>query len=188
MSGSAPFVSAPARRYARALMAAAQAQGALAAVAADLQRIGQLVAARELAATLADPRVDEALKQRRMEELCGPGTHALSRSLLRVLGKRQRNALLLELPAAFGELLDRLQGRARGVVEAARPLDAQRLRRLEQALGARTGKQVSLEARHEPSLLGGVRVTLDGIRYDGSARGRLEQMRRQLAAAELAPR
>lgn len=187
MAGPAP-VSVAARRYARALFTTALERGQLAAVSRDLQLLSQAFVRAEAAPWIADPRVDEARKQELLERVLEGRADPLTRGLLAVLGRRQRSALLLEIPAALQELVDRHEGRARGLVETARPLDDARRARLEQALSAATGKQVSLEARVEPGLLGGVRVTLDGIRYDGSARGRLEQARRQLAAAELAPR
>ena len=58
-------------------------------------------------------------------------------------------------------------------------------KKLEAALSASTGKHVSLEARIDESLLGGVRVTLAGTLYDGTARGRLETLRQRLEDVEL---
>ncbi|TAH38626.1 MAG: ATP synthase F1 subunit delta [Planctomycetota bacterium] len=181
-------VRVTARRYARALFEAARDQGALAQVSADVDRIGQLLSKKELAGWVADPRVDDAQKRALLAQELGAHGHVLTRGLVEVLGRRKRGSALMGLAAAFRELVDRHEGRVRGFVESARPLAEAGKSRLEQALSAATGKQVNLEVRVEPMLLGGVRVTLDGVRYDGSARGRLDQMRRRLAAAELAPR
>ncbi|RMH05381.1 MAG: ATP synthase F1 subunit delta [Planctomycetota bacterium] len=187
MAGDSLPSGAAARRYARALLEAAAAADALAAVADDLETLGRALAEAGAGAWLADPRVPDADKQRVLDRV-GAGAHELTRGLLRVLVRRRRHQVLLDLPRAFRDLLDAHQGRLRGVVESARALPDQERARLEQAFAARTGREVVLESRVDPDLLGGIRVTLGGTRYDGSARGRLERLRARLAQAELGRR
>ncbi|HEX9793779.1 MAG TPA: F0F1 ATP synthase subunit delta, partial [Planctomycetota bacterium] len=102
-----------------------------------------------------------------------------------VVGGRKRHGALPAVPQAFRLLLDEHQGRLRGTAESAHDLSDLERETLERALAARTGKQVALEVRTNPELLGGVRVTLDGIRYDGSLRGRLDSARKRLQTADL---
>ena len=73
----------------------------------------------------------------------------------------------------------------KGVVEArvttAAPLtDAQRAS-LSKKLGEIAGKQVELLIHIDPAVMGGLRVDMEGRRYDNTIRHRLDLMRRRLA-------
>ncbi len=182
---SATYTGPAARRYARALFEAAREGQALEAVAADMALLGEVLRDSNAAAALSDPRVDDARKLQMLQKGLGDALHALTSSLLSVLARRKRLTVLPELPAAFTLLLDEHEGRMRGTLEPAREIDAESWAQLEGALSASTGKRVSLEARIDENLLGGVRVTLAGTRYDGSARGRLEMLRQRLEDVEL---
>lgn len=184
MSGVA-HAGPAARRYAKALFEAALAADALQGVAADMTLVGEVLADEQAAAALADPRVDDERKLQLLQTVFGDGLHALSASLLGVLARRKRLTVLAEVPAAFAALVDAHDGRLRGTLECAREIDAESWAALEKALSQATGKHVSLEAHIDENLLGGVRVTLAGTRYDGSARGRLETLRQRLQDVEL---
>ena len=174
-----------ARRYARALFEAARDGQALEGVTADMNLLAAVLEDGQAAAGLADPRVDDARKLAMLEKAVGEFLHPLTRNLLGVLARRKRLAVLVALPAVFGALLDEHEGRLRGTLECAREIDAPSWAALEKALSAVTGRKVSLEAHIDQELLGGVRVTLAGTRYDGSARGRLETLRQRLQDVEL---
>ncbi|MBC8330324.1 MAG: ATP synthase F1 subunit delta [Planctomycetes bacterium] len=187
MAAQTRYSGPAARRYAKALFLAAAEGDALAPVSADVDALWAPFADPRAGAWLADPRVADADKRRVFEEI-GAGCHALTRGLLQVLVRRRRHAVLAELPAAFRDLVDAHQGRLRGVVESARALGDQERSRIEGAFAAQTGKEVVLEIRENLELLGGIRVTLGGTRYDGSARGRLDKLRTRLAHADLGGR
>ena len=179
------YAGPAARRYASALFAAARDGQALEGVTADMTLLGAVFQEGSATAALGDPRVDDASKLAMLQKGFGDKLNALTASLLGVLAKRKRLSILPEVPAAFTKLLDQHEGRLRGVLESAREIDAESWAALESALSSSTGKHVSLEARIDESLLGGVRVTLAGTRYDGSARGRLETLRQRLEDVEL---
>ncbi len=174
-----------ARRYASALLSAAREADAVDAVASDMQALAEVVCDSSLAAWLSDPRVDDSSKQAAFSKALGDACHALTTGLLGVLANRRRHSLLIELPTAFQAELDVLQGRLRGTVESAFDLDDPTKAELESAFSNSTGKEVLLETHRDESLLGGLRVTLDGVRYDGTARGRLDNLRARLANADL---
>jgi F-type H+-transporting ATPase subunit delta len=90
---------------------------------------------------------------------------------------------LVDLPAIreeYARLADEAAGRTRAEVVSASPLsDAQR-ERLRRALASRTGKQVELSERVDPSLVGGAIATVSGLVFDGSLRTQLDQLRSAL--------
>ena len=72
----------------------------------------------------------------------------------------------------------------RGILEvqtlSAITLTESQKQRLTDKLTAITGKQIELLCRVEPSLLGGILLSYDGKQVDGSVKGRLEVMEKQL--------
>ena len=88
--------------------------------------------------------------------------------------------------ASVGTVLQVGDGIARGVARSARPLPAATLKSLEQRLGHRLGKHVVLTPAVDPSLIGGVAVSLDNTIFDGSVRRMLEVLREHLATVRVA--
>ena len=68
---------------------------------------------------------------------------------------------------------------------SARELSEREISLLKEKLDAMTGKNVIISAETDPSLLGGVRLTMDGKLYDGSVRGRLREIEKSLSNAVL---
>jgi F-type H+-transporting ATPase subunit delta len=171
-------------RYAEALFGLAQARGALEAVRGDVARLASELSERGRLAFLFDARLPlEARRQRAAEHLSG--LHALTQNFVNLVLDKRRVEVLRDLGAAFHRRDLAERGAAEGVVESARPLAASDLARLASALGPRLGKQLSLEGRVVPELVGGVRVVVESKMIDASVAGRLESMKKQLLAAEL---
>lgn len=182
---SAPHASPVALRYGRALFEVARDGGSLDQVQADMRLLAAVFEDEGAVVVLADPRIDQARKAGLLKKAFGELLHAHTASLLAVLERRNRLGLLPQVPIAFGALLDEHEGRLRGLLETARPVEDAARERLEKALSTSTGKSVHLTTEVREELLGGVRVTLAGTRFDGSARGRLERLRHRLASVEL---
>ena len=185
MSGQA-HVAPVARRYARALFEVALEQGSLDSVRADLKLLGTVLSDAQASAAMTDPRIDDRHKRALLDKAFGEFLHQHTRALLGILEKRKRMALLVQqIPTAFTALLDVHEGRLRGVLESASTMSDESRQAVEAALSQQTGHQVSLKTSVNEDLLGGVRVTLAGTRYDGSVRGRLDRLRQNLESVEL---
>ncbi len=72
----------------------------------------------------------------------------------------------------------------KGILEvravSAVPLTQEQQKKLTEKLTAMTGKTISLVCREDPSVLGGVRLSYDGMQVDGTVQGRLADMEKQL--------
>lgn len=169
-----------ARRYARALLDVAGEKGAQTNEA--LRAAADLVAGNPaLGVVLAHPTLAVDKKKAVIREIFGAGEdEALVGRLVDLLVARGRIELLTAVADAFSEAWNA----ARGVVTAhavtAAPLSPAQQERLAAALSAAAGATVELDAAVDPSLLGGVRVTMAGRIYDGTVRGRLAGLRRHL--------
>ena len=77
----------------------------------------------------------------------------------------------------------------RGIAEAtavcAAPLSGAERQKLLDKLSAMTGKTIDLTVKVDPSLLGGIRVDMDGTRLDGTLQRRLQSLRGDILGAVL---
>ena len=71
-------------------------------------------------------------------------------------------------------------GIADALVTSAVKLSDEQISQLKTKLESISGKKVLLIQKTDPELLGGVRVELEGQLYDGTVRGRLSELRRQV--------
>ncbi len=97
----------------------------------------------------------------------------------RFLGVLAQNRRLAQLPAvirAYETLLSNHKGEARAEVTSAHPLDTTQIAALQKSLRARVGRDVSLDAKVDPSILGGLVVRIGSQMIDSSIRTRLNTL------------
>lgn len=177
---------AAARRYARALFDVALKESDIERINTDLERFAGLITRHEaLSHTLTNPAVPAAKKRGVVQALIerGGGLAPVLTRFLTLLAERDRLALLPEVAAAYRERLLDHHKIVRGEVITAMPLPADRLKALEQGLGQATGRTVVLDARVDPSIIGGVITRLGSTVFDGSITTQLEKMKQALIDA-----
>ena len=174
-------------RYARALFDVTQKE------AGDIQRVGRelaemsaLMAGNEmLLRVLSNPAVPAQRKRGVMEQLlarAGSITPTLSKLLL-MLADRDRLALVPEISNAYeSRLMDHAQI-VRAQVTTAVPLSGDRVAALQHGLASLTGRQVQLETRVDPSIIGGAVARIGSTVYDGSVTTQLQKVQERLTAA-----
>jgi len=104
------------------------------------------------------------------------GVDATTRSFLGVLAQNRR---LSELPAiirAYRRLAAAYRGETTAEVVSAHPLDEAQVDQLRQQLRARVGRDVSVDLRVDPELLGGLVVRVGSQMIDSSIRTRLNTL------------
>jgi F-type H+-transporting ATPase subunit delta len=100
--------------------------------------------------------------------------------LLRLMADKDRLAHLEGIVEAIDEVRLEMSGGVKGIVESADPLNDQDLKDLSESFTKKVKKTVRFKARHTPSLLAGVRVTIQGVTYDGSLSAQLERVKDRL--------
>jgi F-type H+-transporting ATPase subunit delta len=174
-----------AARYARALLDVSIAADDPQRVEKDLESFVDLVAGHDgLRKVLQNPVVAAAKKQAIMRELASKsGASTPVQRLLDVLAERDRLAILDEILAAYRDrLMDHLRI-VRAEVVTAVPVPPDSVAALERSLSESTGKQVSLQTRVDPTIIGGVVSRIGGTVFDGSVRTQLQRMKEKLAQA-----
>ncbi|MFL5354528.1 ATP synthase F1 subunit delta [Archangium sp.] len=172
-----------ARRYARALLDVATETGRADAVSEQLSSVaGVLSQNRELADVLFNPAYSREQRARVVEAILkalGPVEPVLGNTL-RLLVDRNRLVYLPDIARLYRDMADAQAGRLRGHVTSAVPLSADALQKLSGSFKDLTQRNVVLEARVDPNVLGGVAAQVGSTLYDGTLRTQLEQMRREL--------
>ena len=164
--------------YAEAMVAVARAEDNLAEVEDELFRFARALESNDdLRSALVDPHIPAERRQQIVEDLLGgratPTTTALV-SMAVVSGRAR------DLPSICDLVVERsAQERNREVAEvrSAIELTDDQQRRLADALGEATGKEVEVKVIVDPSVLGGVVAQIGDTVIDGSVRHRLNQLR-----------
>jgi F-type H+-transporting ATPase subunit delta len=173
-----------ATRYARALFdTALQEQADLDAVAADLRGFAGLLAGSEpLQRVLTNPAIPIAKKRGVVDELMArsENINPIVARLIALLADRDRMALMPELQAAFERRLMDHRHIVRAEVTTAVALPEDRVEALRGGLARATGRDVRIETRVEPSLVGGAVTRIGSTVYDGSVVTQLQKLKQSL--------
>src|SRR5262249_13676081 len=149
---------AAAKRYARALFDVALKEGDVQQSGRDLTAFARLVANHEsLPTILSNPAIPAAKKKAIVEQLiarAGSLSPVVGKLLL-LLAQRDRLVLVPEIVEAYELRLMDYAKVVRAEIVTAVGLPGDRVAALQQGLANATGRQVQLESRVDPSIIGG---------------------------------
>jgi F-type H+-transporting ATPase subunit delta len=176
-----------ARRYARALLALGLEDGRHEAYGAELEAVAR---ALETSPEARDVALNPGYSAQQRQGVIGTLAGELKLSpqvvnFLRLLVDRQRIASLPAIVRSYRELVDAQVGRVRAMVTTVQPLSTDELSRLRDTLAAATRRTIILEAKTDPSIVGGVVTQVGATLFDGSLKTQLERMREELKRAPL---
>lgn len=172
-----------AKRYAKALFAAAREAGSTQAVGGELEAFQQVLASHpEVSDVLSRPWIKAA--DRRgiavpVAEKSGAGR--LVGDFAGLVAERGRMDHLPEIVAAYRLLVDEDLGQVRARVRTAVALAPEDKRQLGSRLERILGKRIILEEQVDHTLLGGFVAQIGSLILDGSLDGQLGRMRERLA-------
>lgn len=175
MAGEEHTVSGVAGRYATALFELGLEEKALETIEADLARFNQALDAVDDLQRLVKSPVFSAEEQARalaavLDELKVEG---LTKNFLLLVCKNRRLFAAPDMIRAFRALLAAHRGETSATVTAAAKLTDTQVTALKQALQAALGKDVMLDQRVDPSLIGGLMVKVGSRMIDTSLRTKL---------------
>jgi len=179
------MASAVASRYARALVDVITASGSPLApeeAVAQVRAVAEMIAgSTELRMALLTPAISNSRKREVMARLLDQmSVSGLVRNFIYVIIDHRRIGMMSEISEAFELLMDERLGFVRAEVRSASALDVRRTASLESELSRLTGKRMRLRFAVDSGLLGGVLARIGSTVYDGSIRGQLQQLRREL--------
>jgi F-type H+-transporting ATPase subunit delta len=174
-------LAVPQRMYARALFEAAREEGRLEQVASDLAALAQaLDDVPDLRAFLSNPEVEPAGKAEVLEKITA-GADDLVRNFLRVVAEKGRAGELGQMNEELETLVAREQNRLAVELTTAYELSDEEAQSILAAIEKASGRKVEATRSVDPDLIGGIVLKVGSFLADGSVRGRLERLRRELA-------
>lgn len=174
-----------ARPYARAVFELANDSSSLSLWSDRLQAAAAVVADKEMAALLLSPAMEQAQKAELiLAVLAGlkeaPKFDQEAENLFKLLAENER----LEIIPAIAELFEIFKQDAEGVIEvsviSARRLSAKHKNAIAEAMKKRLGKEVTITASIDKSVIAGAIIRAGDLVIDGSALGRLHKLSSQL--------
>ena len=108
----------------------------------------------------------------------------LALNLVYLLVNREKLDAVGAIADEYQQLLGRYRGIEQAEVTTAIPLADEERQRLAEHLGAAIGKKVALKTEVDSSLIGGLVIRMDGKLVDGSTRGQLQALKRDLVGLE----
>jgi F-type H+-transporting ATPase subunit delta len=180
-----PSVSGVSGRYATALFELARDERCIDAVKADLDRFGAMLAENADLMRLVRSPVFSAEEQLRAltAVLESVGISGTSARFLQVLTANRRLFAVTDVIRAFGALVAKFKGEATADVTVAEKLGEKNLDALKSALKSVTGKDVTLNVKVDPSIIGGLVVKLGSRMVDSSLRTKLNSIKHAMKEA-----
>ena len=178
------MVTKAARRYANALLITAIEQNILEEVREDMRLIHQTIAdSSELSVFLKSPIIKNDVKKSALDVIFSDKVQQLTANLITILSDKSRESLLYSITEGFMELYNKHHNIIEVDVETAFELNDAQETSLKKELEAITGKTIKMRIEKNEALIGGLSVRIEDTVYDGSAKYKLNQLKRKFTTA-----
>jgi F-type H+-transporting ATPase subunit delta len=171
--------------YAKALLAVAEAEGAIDRVQDELFVFAKAVERHaELREALTDASLPVENRDAVIEDLLGGRVHPVTLKLARFLVDAGQARHLDAIAEELANMAAKRSELALGEVRSAVPLDQEQRERLRKVLADATGRQIELKVVVEPSVIGGLVARVGDEVFDGSVASRLADAKQRLIGSE----
>ena len=177
---------AVARRYAKALLLIGKEDGQAQSYKEEIAAVaGMIDREKALEQALINPLYDVDARRQVLESVIKKlKLSAVTSSFLMLLFDKRRIGFIGEISNFYEKLADELKGIARANLVSADELSAETIDKIRSALSKRTGKDVVLEVKQDPELIGGIVTKIGDLVLDGSIKTQLLNMRETLKRGE----
>ena len=174
-----PSVSGVSGRYATALFELARDEKSVDAVKVELDRFEAMLAdSADLKRLVRSPVFSADAQLKALSAVLDrAGISGVAAKFLKVLTANRRLFAVSDVIRAFGALVAKFKGEATADVTVAEALSDKNLDALKTALKAVTGKDVALNVKIDPSIIGGLVVKLGSRMVDSSLRTKLNSIK-----------
>jgi len=177
---------AVARRYAKALLLIGKEDGQAENYREELDSIAGLVSREaELEQAICNPLYDVSSRKKVLQAIIDKWSPSkIMRSYLLLLFDKGRIGFLQSISDFYHKLADELKGVVRASLVSATELTSETVEKISNALSKRSGKEVILEVKQDPELIGGIVTRIGDLVLDGSVKTQLLNMRESLKRGE----
>jgi len=178
-------VSGVSGRYATALFELARDEKSVDAVKADLDKFNAMLdESADLKRLVRSPVFGADVQQKALAAvLDNAGITGIAANILKVLTANRRLFAVADVIRAFNVLVAKFRGEVMADVTVADALSDKNLDALKDALKSVAGKDVTLNVKVDPAIIGGVVVKLGSRMIDGSLRTKLNSIKHAMKEA-----
>lgn len=169
-------------RYARAIFELGVETGQLAPITEQVRRFAQTYSkSSELRAILDNPIIEAEKREAVLNDVAGRlGLTGSALNLIKLLASRKKLRVVPDIARRLDRFTDEKAGVVRATVTSAKSMPDSFYQKLVAELEAATARKIVLERREDPSLIAGFVTRIGDNTIDGSVRGRLDEIERQL--------
>lgn len=168
------------KRHAQAVFQIALEEKQLDRWLIDVEKIAAVLGDAEIAAALASPKISMDRKKDILRSGL-KGVSPVALNLAQYLVEKNRLYLAPGLAVEYKRLMNAYLGLEMAELTTAVPISAQEGESIGKGLAAISGKRVTVESSVDPAILGGFVAKLGDKLIDGSARTRLQELRKTIA-------
>ena len=185
MAAEDPSVSGVSGRYATALFELARDEKSIDAVKADLDRFNAMLEeSADLRRLVRSPVFSSEAQSKALAAVLDQAEiSGVSANFLKVLTANRRLFAVVDVIRAFNALVAKFKGEATADVTVAEALSDKNLDALKSALKAVSGKDVTLNVKVDPSIIGGLVLKLGSRMVDSSLRTKLNSIKHAMKEA-----
>jgi len=167
--------------YGRALFDAAKERGKTALIGEEYKAVSRIFADNPLLKKLLlIPTVSNPAKRDAVRKIFGGHISEELLNFIFILIDKRRIGAWNDIGSFYEKLVLEHDGKTRGILYSALPLDEKRAKAIEAKTSNMIGKEVRLENRIDSSLVGGFRIYTDGKLIDASLKTRLNNMKKRI--------
>uniref|UniRef100_A0A1A8EQH8 ATP synthase peripheral stalk subunit OSCP, mitochondrial n=1 Tax=Nothobranchius korthausae TaxID=1143690 RepID=A0A1A8EQH8_9TELE len=166
-------------RYATALFSAASKQSKLDQVEQELGKVSTMIKDPKMSSILMNPHVKRSIKQKAFSDaLTKAKVSPITVNLINVLADNGRLTLTSDVINAFGRMMSARRGEVICSVTTAQTLGEANLTELKLALKGflQKGETIKLETKTDPSILGGMIVSIGDKYVDMSTKTKIQKL------------
>ena len=179
MAANSMNVSGIAGRYATALFDLAIDEGALDQTADDMASLGRMIAdSADLHRLVRSPVIGSAAQLEAIDVVMAKAQFgSLTQKFVGLVSSNRRLFALPSMVQSFAQLMASHRGEIAGEVISAHPMSAAQLDVVRAQLKSAVGSDVQIDAKVDPSLLGGLIVKIGSRMIDSSLRTKLQNLK-----------
>jgi len=167
--------------YAKGLLEIAEAQGQAYELAKEMSLIAATVGSHlQLSQALSDTGLPVAKRLEIVEEIFQGKISALAIGFLQTVALTGNAKIIGLIADKYSQGLENLLGKALATVTTAIPLSEEAGEMIAAELRRIIGKEIVLDMRVDPTIIGGLIVRVDGKLLDGSLRNSLQGLRQTM--------
>lgn len=175
------------RRYADALFELALERNRVDEFDEEVKTVyGSITEDKEFCSVLNHPQLSGDEKFAMLESVFKGKVSDDILGLFNLVLRKNREAELVEILSVFTDKVRQYKRITTAYVASAKPLSEKQLKEIKDKLSQNMNKQVNIEAIVEPELIGGVKISVDGLVIDGTIKKQISELKKQLSEIQLA--